>query len=565
MKISFVLPALAVLALSRCTGPKAETQPAATTLPSGQQTILTVQKSQGINVGESNSIWTVGMIRPDEANLTLEVTRISLNAGDNYSKMLWSIPMSGKLSVSATGTRTFLSEYGFLIGRGSNSTGDIGFFLVDPASNKWTQVFAAANATAGSRGSVFSYKVRGGDQKDYSFIAIAYQETGGANIRIERFLVDPANPDITKKFKRVTPYSTPHGRLAHGAAVYSSFLYPNCGVNGCQPVFYGGFVNQVQGFDMTVDVPPTPLNGSTTIVTKLVDHPNIGFVSTSHPASFGAFGSINDQTYSMAGDPNDGYVYLAADQSTMANNSHMAYDRTNQIVYRLGRQSKIGPNGFDNNNPAISLITAFKRECFFDPAYANCDPRTTKNSRIFSDVGVELGPASDLGNGCIAAIDWKRPAEAGAIIYTPGVYTACIRDPNDLDKGLVVTKIAQVNAATYMYSDFTGAYQADQPVTILFDLTQNKVKGLKSIRLLWVPKVGFGSTLSGLSVQVRCYAKDASPPPFASWAGFPNGMTMSDIPNCTGSGINQVELLLTRIPKSRFTRFDSITLSGTPL
>jgi hypothetical protein len=558
------------LALSGCSGCSSSFSPSANSSSGfgsvGKQSLLTVQKTKGINVGESNSIWTVGMNKPDANNLILLVTRISLNEGDNYAKMQWSIPTTGNLAGSFTGTRTFLSEHGFLIGRGSNASGDVAMYVVDNVTNKWTQVFAANNAASGARTSVFSYKVRGTDGKDYSFIAMAYQESNGANIRIERFLVDLNNSDITQKFTRVTPISSPNGKLTSNAAVYSSFLYPNCTTTGCKPIFYGHILTQVQGFDLTVDVPPTPLSGTNTVAAALVDPPNMAFVSTSHPASFGPFGSINNQAYSAVGDPNDGYLYMASDQSSTVDDAHMAYDRTNQIVFRMGRSSKIGPQGFADSNPPQALITAFKRECFFDPNYTNCDPLTTKNSRIYSDVGASLGPASDLGNGCVAALDWKRPSETGANAYTPGVYTACIRDPNDLDKGLVVTKIAQVQAATYMYSDFTGAYQSDQPVDILFDLTKEKVSGLQSIRLLWVPKIGFGNNLMGLTVQVRCYPKSqlSNPPPFQPWSSFPPALTMTDIPNCAGPTNNIVELLLTRIPKSRFTRFDSITLDGVP-
>lgn len=589
--IFIIAAAVASLSLAGCfdsSGMKSKDAASESSTTESRNRVITVQKSQGINVGESNSIWTVGMLKNTANDLTLAVDRISLTQGENYRKLSWNLPMTGLQGGSTSGTRTFLSEWGFLIGRGSNSgAGDINMWVVDHIANKYTKVFdssidpTGSAPAAGSRGSVFSYKVRGSDGKDYNFIAISYKEAGG-NIRIERFLVDTGNSNIETRFKRVTPYSSPSGTLASTAAVYSSFLYPNCGTNGCTPIFYGNFINTVQGYDLTADVPPTPYTGAM-IAAPLRTAPNAAFTSVSHAAGQ-PFGAVNVDVYSMAGDPNDGYVFLASDQSNLVNNSHVAYDKTNEIVFRIGRESRIGPAGINDLNNSQAIVTAWKRECFVTEP--NCSPITTNKSRVYSDVGENIGPSSDLGNGCVAMVGWKRTSEPDANNYRPGVYTACIRDPNNLDKGLAVTKVGEGRGATYMYNDFTGAYQADRPVTILFDLSDKKVTGMSEVKMLWVPKLGFSNNLTGLTVKYRCYAKaqSANPPAYKIWptpgaiapflpgvppeevapTQFPPALTMTKIPNCSGPTVNQVEFELTRIPKVRFTRFDSITLTGTP-
>ncbi len=542
-----------------------------------------IQRTQGLNVGESNSIWTVGMVKPqgDAAQLVLKVVRISLTQGESYKKQNWEINVANvksELAVSTTGTRTFLSDWGLLIGRGSNTGGHIGMFIVDNRADRWDTLFLADNAADGSRASVFSYRVRNtADNRDYEYVAIAYREREG-NIRIERWRVNSTAANFASRFTRLRPYSTAPQKINSNAAIYSGFLYPNCGQNGCRPVFFGGVSRQVDGFDLTVDVPGTPFTtNGTAMATTIVRPPNESFISTSHPKTAagssvptGQYGSINDYAYSMGGDPSDGTIFLSEDQTNSVNNSFLAFDRVNEIAFRVGRDSKMGAAGIDPNMVARPLVTAFKKGCFTNIApttgLPDCHPMNTNNSKLFTDVGEDLGPASDLGNGCIAVVGFKRPGEAAANDFKPGIYTACIRDPNDLSKGLSVTKIANGEAATYMYNDFTGASLADRPVNVLFDFSTKKMNGIKMARFYWVPKLGFSETLTGLNMRYRCYpkAQEQNPPAFQNFpmATFPKAATLTQIPNCSGPSINMVEFEFTRIPKSRYTRFELINVTA---
>lgn len=531
----------------------------------GSEKMVTIQKRQGLNVGESSSIWAVGMLRlGGSQTTTLNVDQISLKPGDNYKKKSWTISLSGHHGTSTIGTRTFLSEHGFLIGRASvigGTRGGVALIVVDPNENTFRTIFEAEDGAPGTRASVFGYKVHTAGIA-YDFIAISYRRFDGS-IRIERFLVTP-NASLVRRFERMTPYEAPNG-LGDGA-VYSSFLFQNCqSENNCQPIFYGGWVDKVEGYHLTANIPPTPFTIQPNPITPQRQmRPNQNFVSTSHPPG-GLFGSVNEKAYSMAGDPDEGWVYLAADEEPFGNNSFTAYDRTNQLVFRVGRESKIGPQGRDPSQPSRPLVTVFKRECFFDPAFANCDPRTTSHSRYFTDVGERLGPSSDLGNGCVAILGWARPGEPDANDLRPGIYTACVRDPNNLDKGLSVTKIAETKGATYMYNDFTGSMLVDKPNRILFDFSEKKLNGFKKANFYWAPKIGFANRITGLNFKYRCYSKSqaAQPPPFkdVTLAQLPEAMSPFVLPQCGGSQINQVEIEISRIPRQRFTRFDLFQVS----
>lgn len=533
--------------------------------------MVSILKREGLNVGESSAIWGVGMIRQsDNTKLTLNVERISLRPGDGYSKKTWAIPLTGAQGVSTTGTRTFLSDFGLLIGRsGPIQSGEnqgkwaVALLVVDPDINQYRTIFSEENGASATRATVFSYRVHSAG-KAYEFVAIAYKEFDGA-IRIERFLVSP-QLSFDKKFVRMRPYKVVNPAITGGNSVYSGFLYPNCNSSGdCQPIFYGAHSAQVEGYHLNADVPPTPYDvNSSPITPNRQERPNKDFISTSHPNG-GPFGSVNHNVYSIAGDPDDGWVYLAADQSVFHNNSFVAYDKTNQLVFRVGRESKIGPQGFDVDNTARPLITVFKRECFFDPNFKNCDPRTTSHSRLFTDVGERLGPSSDLGNGCIAILGWARPGEPNANDFKAGVYTACVRDPNNLDRGLSVTKISEVRGATYMYNDFTGSMLADRPIQILFDFTERKISAFKKAEFYWAPKLGFGASLSGLNISYRCYSKQQAenPPPFTKLTNLPKAMESRVLPGCGGENINQVEFEVERQFKQRFTRFDLINVTAT--
>ena len=258
--------ALGFLFLSACTNSSGPSSPPSPVKTSSLQT-YTLQKTQGINVGEADAVWGVGMLAPEPNTVVLNVTRISLAQGANYSKQSWSIPMTGNLNLSGTGTRTFLSQWGFLVCRGSNSTGDVGLYAVDSILNTWVQVYETNTGSAGGRCSAFGYNAQGSDGKNYSFIAFAYMGADGAT-KIERFLVNAGASDLASRFTRVTPYSAVSPNLNSTIGFYNGFLFQNQQPSGAYlPQFFGGYpasgvvggLSQIQGYDMTVDVPPTPL------------------------------------------------------------------------------------------------------------------------------------------------------------------------------------------------------------------------------------------------------------------------------------------------------------------
>ena len=580
------LCALTTLSLACTNNSNGPGDPTVVISSNGPGRIYTIQKTQGINIGESNAIWGVGLLTDpaspaDPSFLIANVERISLAAGANYSKMTWRIPMTGNLIQSGTGTRTFLSEWGFLFCRGSNATGDVGLYAVDSNLNTWTQVYETGGAAQGARCSAFGYHSQGSDGRDYEFIAFAYPLAGSTGssqmIQIERFLVNPNSADLASRFTRVTPLIASTSQLVSPAAVYNGFLYPNCGTTGCFPKFYGAIENQIQGFDMTVNVPPTPLPSGgtvTPITTNTFNPPNYNFTSTSHPKAGGPFGSINNGTYSMAGDPYDGYIYWSADPNQSSNWSFMSYDSTNQIVYRSDAKSLNAsvPTGSTVPTPTPSgsvtpapMLSAFRRGCFYDPTLTNCDPRTTKNSVVLNDVGNYIGPSSDLGNGCIAIIGLMRPSGADSNAFNSPVYTACVRDPTDLTKGVSVTQISTILGATYMYNDFTGSTLINLPVSFLFDFTSLHVASFSGANFYWVSSDN-QQTMNGINVSYRCYPKGMLPlPAFAPFPGtFPTEHTIASLPNC-GSipGSNQVEFQMQRLPGQKFTRFDLFSVSAT--
>jgi hypothetical protein len=571
LKLGFVLKMIVIfLALTSCDFFKnKKAEESQNPLPSKERQIV-IQKRQGLNVGESQFIWVVGMLRnPNSSTMALNVDRISLKPGDHYKKKSLVIPQSGDLGASPNGSRTFVSDFGLLIGRsGNSSSGEfaaVSLIVVDPEVEQYRSLLTVEDGEPGTRATVFSYKTHI-NERAYDFVAIAYRKQN-QSVRIERFLVQSSQPFLEGRFLRVRPYEYPNSLSP--SAVYSGFLFPNClAQNNCQPIFYGTTRGiDVDGYTLQADVPPTPYSVNSSFLTPpIVQRPNLQFQSTSHSSLMAGsiFGNINSSVYSMGGDPDDGWVYLASEDDEFANNSFVAYDKTNQVVFRTARNSRMGASGFNPENPRRSIVTLFKRECFFDASYRDCSPVSTAHSKVFDDVGESIGPASDLGNGCVAILDWRRPSEAQGNDFRPGVYSACIRDPNNLSKGLSVTKIAESVGATYMYNDFTGSMLSDRPNRIIFDFSERQISSFKRAQFFWSPKLGYSSDVVGLKVQYRCFKKAESenPPPFRFLDPLPKAGDFMIFPQCGNHQHNIVELEVSRIPRQRFTRFDLISVSA---
>lgn len=97
---------------------------------------------------------------------------------------------------------------------------------------------------------------------------------------------------------------------------------------------------------------------------------------------------------------------------TNPGNNFVSYDKVNQLVFHSHRATRLEPDG-TLGTQTRSLITVYDRKCFSSDN--NCDPTVTSNakSRLFRDVGEMLGPTSDLGNGCVAVLSFRRPGEEG--------------------------------------------------------------------------------------------------------------------------------------------------------
>lgn len=216
-----------------------------------------------------------------------------------------------------------------------------------------------------------------------------------------------------------------------------------------------------------------------------------------------------------------------------------------------------------------SRIHLLKRECFVSEP--DCDPTTPApagnpgavRSRVFTDVGTMLGSSSDLGNGCIAIIGSEVLYGARADAKE-GIYTACVRDPYNLDKGIIFSKVAEVQGAFYMYNDFTGATLYSRDVRPLFDFTERRTTSIQGARLYWSPKLGFSpDAIIGLQLEYRCFTKGVNPAaipfkPIVTGKAF----VPIELAGCTGAGINQVELKITKLPNRRYTRFQTLSVTA---
>ncbi len=573
---SLFLGTTVLLALTQflgCTGKKA------TNAGSVEESLdlISIQKDQGINVGESEAIWVTGLKPVDAATKTLviKVHRIQMDPLKNYPKQSWSFSVTGN-NAYGSGTRTYVSEWGLLMGRGHNAVaGSSGLlYLASPA--KGIIKLAEFPNISGTRVTPFAYLVKRGG-KVYKFIAAAYLKSlTGTIFRVDRFLRN----DATDSFTPVAPYEFSVPSMPNIGSVYKGFLYP-CSVfddETCTPVFYGGAGGVSANFFgvlLNQDVPPVaPPSG--VVVPIQTQAPNANFVSTSHPTG-GPWGTINDMIYSLSGDPDTGDVFKSFD--TVDPNNFTSYDRVNQLVFRVTRSTNLQPDGTRCQEAGCkrSLVTVFDRSCFVDTTEINpsngktmtqvsnksCAPNEySKNlARQFTDVGKDLGPTSDLQNGCVAILGFLRTTEPGGADYVSPVYKACVRDRNNLDKGLVVIKLADVDGAAYMYNDFTGATLGDKPQYVLYDFTKRGVNGIKNAQFFWSPKIGFADTAIGIQAGFRCFGAGQTPPATFTPVDFENAFVPHQLPNCAGPDVNQVEFELKIIPKTRFTRFQSLTVT----
>ena len=521
---------------------------------------LTIQKSEGLNVNEADSIWVSAMKPHDPAsdNRVVKVHRLHLNMERNYPITSFDLVLHGEEGRYGSGIRTYVVPEGLLMGKTSNGVVNL---ILATKDKKIKRIFKETGHEPKGRATPFSYRVvRGG--VTYEFVALAYMElNANQTFRVARFLRNGS------EFKQVKSYRIPvPGASLSG--VYTGSLDP-CGIKKqgtCAPRFFGGTSAKFFGIDLTQDVPPSPYKANSYVNISPLEPINRSFASTSHPPG-GSYGTINNGVYSMASDE-FGNLIRAHYPDTRAGNNFVSYDKVNQLVFHSHRGTRLEPDG-SLGTQTRSLITVYKRACFSSDA--NCDPTVATNakSRLFRDVGEQLGPTSDLGNGCVAVLSFKRPGEAGGNTWFTKIYKACIRDSQNLDRGLTVSLLGEVEGAAYMYNDFTGATLFDRPVYIEFDFSEKGFIGTHDVRYHWAPRVGFATTPSGLLTYYRCYSKGQRPPGEAGFVKIQlgKGIEQHRLPNCGGPGVTQVEIKMERDPNSsvRFTRFQNFSVTASQL
>jgi hypothetical protein len=592
-----------------------------------------IERTKGINIGESRDIWAVTFMSlgGTEDRTSFNIYKLALNVEKGFPVRTWKLKTPSYMN-SGSGSRTYVSEWGLLVARSAtggrpdiadhpdnevtlylvptDSTNELvknqpsgirAIFTTGPAvANDYAPLFRdespdlkGTKENYWGRASTLSYKVTA-NGKEYKYIGVIWRlNRPTPTVRLERFLWD----ETQKTFLRVRPYEfTPQedNVAMAGVGVYNGALSPcdpHLRVNdACVPAFYAAPFGKIFGVKLNGDIPSTQYNANTkgpvfdaNSIRYLPPNVNSRFQSTSHPAAGGgAYGSINGGVYSAAVDtssdennPGAGSLFITSQNSAHVDGgeTHVAFDRINDLVFSTFRASTLNQPPKERSSVGRTIVSVFRKECFYKTADCSPDvdgsPNPKKDKfRIFGDVGAALGPISDLGNGCVASLDLNRPVE-GLKQYS-GVYRICVKDPNNLAKGVGSLKIADFEGNAYMYNDFTAATLYDRPVILNYDfLEENKLKEVKNVRIYWEPKQAYPSEIFGLNLSYRCYKKGT---PVTDNSPLFIPLPTNEIPkayvdsaplaNCGGADVNQVDLKLEVIGRQKYMRFQKIRLSS---
>ncbi|MBK8203255.1 MAG: hypothetical protein IPK68_13345 [Bdellovibrionales bacterium] len=592
-----------------------------------------IERTKGINIGESRDIWAVTFMSlgGTEDRTSFNIYKLALNVEKGLPVRTWKLKTPSYMN-SGSGSRTYVSEWGLLVARSAtagrpdiaehpdnevtlylvptDSTNELvknqpsgirAIFTTGPAvANDYAPLFRdespdlkGTKESHWGRASTLSYKVTA-NGKEYKYIGVIWRlNKTTPTVRLERFLWDATQ----RTFIRVRPYEfTPQEinvNLA-GVGVYNGALSPcdpHLRINDtCVPAFYSAPFGKILGVKLNGDIPSTKYDANTkgpvfdaNPIRYLPPNVNSRFQSTSHPAEGGgAFGSINGGVYSAAvdtssdeNDPGAGSLFITSQNSAHVDGgeTHVAFDRINDLVFSTFRASTLNQPPKERSSVGRTIVSVFRKECFYKTD--DCSPDIDGSSnpkkdkfRIFGDVGAALGPISDLGNGCVASLDLNRPVE-GLKQYS-GVYRICVKDPNNLAKGVGSLKIADFEGNAYMYNDFTAATLYDRPVILNYDfLEENKLKEVKNVRIYWEPKQAYPSEIFGLNLSYRCYKKGTSvtdsTPLFIPIPSNEIPKAYADsapLANCGGADVNQVDLKLEVIGRQKYMRFQKIRLSS---
>ena len=564
--MKWIFTAFFILATVACSPLGAPLEDASLSSTGDRPERVTIQKAEGLNINEADAIWVAGMLRAESYGSSykreVKVHRLDLKSGLSFPVRTWDLTLLGDVAYSGSGIRTFVAEEGFLMVKAGGTT--ISLYRASPNKDQVEKLWSISNGY--SRGIPLAYRViKNGKQYDY--YGIATKESGSDYWwRVYRLLKQG------DKLVQVRPYRIYYKGDDPSITIYTGYL-DTCSTKAsdnsgnCAPQFFGGKGSVYFGVNLAeVDIPGTP--GTNPITVPNVAPKNRGFASTSHPMG-GKYGVLNHSLYSMSGD-DQGNILLAHFNATSRGADYTAFDKVNRLVYHVNRATNMKPEG--RSGSASAAIAIYKRECF--SSLKECDPSKKYSgktrSKIFLDVGNNVGPSSDLGNGCVAILSLEKGAGTGVVKdnkkLETRIYQSCIKNPNDIEEGITMTLLGKVDGAAYMYNDFTGATLYDRPNYIFYDFEKMGFPSIKDVQFHWVPRIGYTKNPKGIRASFRCYRKNEKPAGDDGFKEFSIGVGLKphDLAGCGGKGISQVEIKMER-DKSKelgFTRFQFLSLTA---
>jgi hypothetical protein len=477
-------------------------------------------KKQGDTSFTSNIAVATSVNKKEVWGVTYEqIFRVMIDddngATPQYPTTIWSIGNN-------SGSRTFVSEIGLLIGRSNLGEGRaFGLFRVsDDVPGAAQHVWQPDDQAAQSRMCVTSFRVNG---KPY--VGGAYQAPGNNRIFF-RAPIDRTKPtkiDMTKL-----------ERFPQGTGLWGY----SCYIDQARGVFYATWsaypiygVNVVTGQPLP-GAPAPNANHTSTIADFAVS-----------PAAAGS--------YSISGDEN-GNVLSAKSRVAGIADHHVSYTWSQDIVSKYLFGSTWGEDRFYVTHPdCFSKISDCKGKHFVFPGA--------------KALGT-IGPMSSLSDGRVAA--WSRSSHHSSSDGLSYLYLISLKDVNNPSQGVNFKKILEVPGETYMYTDFTGAtlYAADVETTLELgkgtDFRNNTP--ITAVKMRWFAQSEKSEKWQGLKLQVRCYAKSSSTKPaYVEVSDVPEAGTEFDLPESCKGNIDSVDVFTTAAGNvSTFSRTKSFTVFG---
>jgi hypothetical protein len=402
-----------------------------------------IERTKGINIGESRDIWAVTFMSlgGTQDRTSFNIYKLALNVEKGFPVRTWKLKTPSFMN-SGSGSRTYVSEWGLLVARSAtagrpdvaehpdnevtlylvptDSTNELvknqpsgirAIFTTGPAvANDYAPLFRDESPDLKGtkehhwgRASTLSYKVTA-NGKEYKYIGVIWRlNRSTPTVRLERFLWD----ETQKTFLRVRPYEfTPQEDNVNyaGVGVYNGALSPcdpHLRINDlCVPAFYAAPFGKIFGIKLNGDIPSTQYNANTkgpvfdaNSIRYLPPNVNSRFQSTSHPAEGGgAYGSINGGVYSAAVDTSSdesdqgaGSLFITSQTSSPVDSgsTHVAFDRVNDLVFTSFRASQLSQPPQNPSATGRTIISVFRKECFYKTT--DCSPDTDGSSNPKKD------------------------------------------------------------------------------------------------------------------------------------------------------------------------------------